>query len=697
MKHLRPHGRWLLLVLAALLPRLLQLDRFITADEILFLDHARDFLEGLVSGDLTLTLGIGYPGVTLAWANALGLMFLYGFSRLDLVRVPLAGRSLSEFLAGADLQPLPYYVTGRVVGGLLVAALLVFLYTLARRLLASEKHPWGELAVLLGVLLLALDPYVLGYSRLMHIAVTLALLMLLAVMAWMLWLKEGARRWVLLTGLFSGLALLTKSTALLLFPILPGLALLYWLIEGPTSAGADGSRWKWWGRTIIGVLGALVIAGLVFFVLWPAMWQVPGTALALTFGKLWVDKEAGQGNLGMFWMGQFVEDPGPGFYLVAALLKLSPLMLVGLVVSLVSLRPTRERWGEWGLWAYALLYLLVMTIAAKKSVRYMLPAFAAFGLLAAYGLIHLGRWAGDAPSARRESETQGDAIASIPGRRSRLVIIGLLLLVALTYGPYYLSYYNPLLIGWRWAPKALLVGWGEGLADAARFLNQKPNAEKAEVAAWYDWTFAPFYVGQTLPMSTENALRADYSVFYINQVQRNIPDPNLITYFQRRRPEYIVRLNGIDYAWVYPAISSDGSLPTSAIPVGVTMGDAVVLEGYEARPDSTDQGLIVTLYWRPLRSELSDYFVYVRAVDGAGQIHAQTDSPPVMGFWPTTRWEVDKLVADEQVLGRPPGTAPGAYRLEVGMYNPQTWAVLEPASGERGQGDGLLLGEVILP
>jgi hypothetical protein len=35
--------------------------------------------------------------------------------------------------------------------------------------------------------------------------------------------------------------------------------------------------------------------------------------------------------------------------------------------------------------------------------------------------------------------------------------------------------------------------------------------------------------------------------------------------------------------------------------------------------------------------------------------------------------------------------------LEVGMYDPQTWAVLEPASGERGEGGGVLLGEVMLP
>jgi hypothetical protein len=228
-------------------------------------------------------------------------------------------------------------------------------------------------------------------------------------------------------------------------------------------------------------------------------------------------------------------------------------------------------------------------------------------------------------------------------------------------------------------------------------LNQQSGAGEARVAAWYDWTFAPFFKGETLPFSTENALQADYAVLYINQVQRNIPDPNLITYFQRRRPEYVVRLNGIEYAWIYPAITMNGSPPPSATNVRVPMGDMVVLEGYEVRPAPTRPGLTVTLYWRALQSNLPDYFVYVRAVDSAGQIYARADSPPVLGFWPTSRWEGGKLVADEQILLRPPETNPGAYRLEVGMYDPQTWAVLEPASGEKGQGGGLLLGEVTLP
>ncbi|NEP82337.1 MAG: hypothetical protein F6K39_31830 [Okeania sp. SIO3B3] len=59
----------------------------------------------------------------------------------------------------------------------------------------------------------------------------------------------------------------------------------------------------------------------------------------------------------------------------------------------------------------------------------------------------------------------------------------------------------------------------------------------------------------------ELMLSNEYTVLYVNQVQRNIPDPNLIWHFRNERtPEYTVRLNGIDYAWIYrnpPAENTD--------------------------------------------------------------------------------------------------------------------------------------------
>jgi hypothetical protein len=444
------------------------------------------------------------------------------------------------------------------------------------------------------------------------------------------------------------------------------------------------------------------------------MWVDPAGALSLTFGKLLTDQEAGTGNYGMFWLGHFVQDPGPFFYPVAFALKATPWLLLGLCLSLYSvvssrvlstplllrnthhaIRPTLP------LWLFALTYLLFMTLASKKSVRYLLPAFPTFYLLAGLALYQFSRSVklriSEWRMADGEWRIRNSLVSRFTFHVSRLTPLLFLpiFLFTLFYHPYYFTYNNPLLLGWLWAPRTLLVGWGEGLDEAGRYLNQQPPGV---VAAWYEWLFPLYYQGQVQPPSADNLLTADHTVLYLNQIQRNLPDPNLITYFQRRPPEYTVRLSGIDYAWVYPGpVIGLRPDPTPQYPLGGDFGGEVRLLGYNlSQPQLSGQPLIVTLYWRVLATPPADRFVYLRLIDAQGHIWARADSPPVMGFWPATRLQPDMLIEDAQEVPIPPGTPPGSYRLEVGWYDPASGQTL-PASGQPlGQGGGLLLGEIHL-
>ncbi|MCP4363660.1 MAG: hypothetical protein GY796_37145, partial [Chloroflexi bacterium] len=197
----------------------------------------------------------------------------------------------------------------------------------------------------------------------------------------------------------------------------------------------------WWLPKVGGLLLIFIVAVGLFFSLWPAMWVDPIGTLSLTFGKLFTDQAAGKGNLGLFWLGQFVEDPGPGFYPVAFILKSTPWLLLGLLLSIIQLfsrnaqteandlaqpgltnpgHSGQQEAGEFdnppgvekqlstpkiqtlnpkprtlnpetiSLWLFALTYLLIMTVASKKSIRYMMPAFPAFYLLA--GLAYHQVW-----------------------------------------------------------------------------------------------------------------------------------------------------------------------------------------------------------------------------------------------------------------------------------------------------------------
>jgi hypothetical protein len=140
------------------------------------------------------------------------------------------------------------------------------------------------------------------------------------------------------------------------------------------------------------------------------------------------------------------------------------------------------------------------------------------------------------------------------------LLLGAVVLVQLagvwqTY-PYYLDYYNPLLGGPRKAVDVMMVGWGEGLDQAARYLNQKPNADAMKVISWSaDGCFSYFFKGSAATidydMGISDMRRADYVVLYLNQWQRQAPTPEFLAYFERFSPEYVVRIGGLEYARVY--------------------------------------------------------------------------------------------------------------------------------------------------
>ncbi|MDM8532335.1 glycosyltransferase family 39 protein [Anaerolineales bacterium HSG25] len=661
---------YLIFCLLIFLSRLTQLNWILTADEPLFMEQARQFMLGLSEGDWGQTMGIGYPAIPLMWWSAPAI---YMISLL-----PDGSESLTA------------YAAGRVANGLVCGLLLLLLYQFSRRL-------WNRDAALIGVVLLALDPFLLGYNRLLHIAAPLALFMTLTGLTYLLWWRENRPRWAMLTGLFLGLSLLTKSTALLLFPML-GLIFLSQTISlhrnNSDLTGTSSASQNSLGLIVFHHFLVLLTSMLTFFLLWPAMWVTPVEALSLTFGKLFTDQAAGVGNLGMFWFGEFVEDPGLLFYLVVFLLKTTPLLWLGLLLSLISWRWTVPSTGHdrsrLSLWLFALTYLVIMTLASKKSVRYLLPAIPALYMLAglAYSELLCRLSILNRPAWLRRFRQPAWFVG---------LLVTIQLMVSVPYHPYYLTYYNPVILGWRVAPQTILVGWGEGLESAADHLKQNPPQT---VATWYEWLFPTLYQAETQAVvPQENMITADKTVLYINQIQRDIPSPNIIHYFQtRRQPEQIVRLNGIDYSWIYPGpIAGFVDLSLAQFPLNAQFGDEARLLGYDLTSTPTSgQPLIITLHWQVLVTPPTDRFAYVRLIDLSGHVWVSSDSPPVMGLWPSRKWLPDMQIEDAHELLIPSGTPPGTYQLEVGLYDPTSGQPLPVSGYPIGAGGGLLVGQVQL-
>jgi len=85
----------------------------------------------------------------------------------------------------------------------------------------------------------------------------------------------------------------------------------------------------------------------------------------------------------------------------------------------------------------------------------------------------------------------------------------------------------------------------------AAYLNGKPDSSSLRVTTWYREAFEPQFNGQAESLSYTTLFNSDYVVFYINQLQRRLGWSKFQTCCAHRTPEYVARINGIEYAHVY--------------------------------------------------------------------------------------------------------------------------------------------------
>jgi hypothetical protein len=291
-------------------------------------------------------------------------------------------------------------------------------------------------------------------------------------------------------------------------------------------------------RALLDLLVWCTLALGTVVALWPALW-----ALGLTevLGRIvaFTRETGGQPDeVGSFFLGVVGADPGPFYYPVATLFRLSPFATIGLVaLALLHRRLAAQTRGQAGwLLLFVLGFTLMMTLGPKKFDRYLLPIFPALVTLAALG------WA--------------LVVSGRSGRLARVAVGGSLLLLAAwpwasTY-PYPLAYYNPLLGGGATAQRAVMVGNGEGLDQAARWIAEQPESADLWVAAHSFDILAAMIPGQGEPLRDGVPSDADYIVTYGRRIQMQRWGRSLEQYFAENPPVSTVWINGIEYARVHP-------------------------------------------------------------------------------------------------------------------------------------------------
>lgn len=118
-------------------------------------------------------------------------------------------------------------------------------------------------------------------------------------------------------------------------------------------------------------------------------------------------------------------------------------------------------------------------------------------------------------------------------------------------------------------------------------------------------------------------------------------------------------------------------------PLQINFDDQLMLIGYDLLPGGSvraDGLLELSLYWRVLRPPDADYSIAVHLIDDQGRRYGQKDSQHPAGY-PASRWRMSVYGRDLHRLAVWPGTPPGEYTIQVGVYDVTTGRSLDVRDG----------------
>lgn len=673
MTNLKPSWRNLITVIGlfilALIPRIIKLGSMWGTDERYHWQLSNEFFLALIRGDWANTVPQGLPGLTLAWIDTLAITLKYAWSWL------LSGGVVSLDQVMAIDRPFALLAQRQLPVVLVNTFIVVGLYLLSRRIL-------GWKAALAGITLVIFDPFLLAESRVMRFEALVAGLMPLSLLAAIVYLKTQlspqptgpethqpqGTRYLILSAVLAALAMLTKISAIFLIPATGLLGTLTLLSLKPTHPTPHipnlKSKITHLTKTYL-IWIALVL--FCFWLFWPAMWVAPVDTLR----EVWhfVDEASDDGFAGrgvFFWGTVYPDDPGTFFYPVTLAFRLTPLSSIGLIIAVVVLIATfRQRWpvrdesgwqwlGVALLLLYALMFMGMMTLGAKKYDRYLMPIYPALDLVAGAGWLWLAQGLIERWRPKRPQLALGTA---------GLVLLAAAGLIALPHLPYYYTHYNALLGGIRQAVNYVPVGYAEGLDQMAAYLEQKPNAAELRVASGNSSKLHGLFSGDTIALANLDGkwVQGDYVFIYISQLQRGKHEPDILAYLARHEPEYTLVLHGLEYAWLYPGPAAEyyGG--------GHKLEGRGTLFGYDLGRTELNAGesLPVTLYWRNEGQQPTDRF-FIRLMDIDGYIWAETFAQPRPGFEAANHQE-NAIVESEASLTLPIGMPPGDYFFKPGF------------------------------
>lgn len=506
----------------------------LTTDEVNWLQRSKDFRVAVATGDFEAAVAAPRgvpatrPGVPTMWLGAiavhsLGPPFEY---RDDLQR--RRGQQLMAVWCSLWLLPL---------------------------MLATRRLFGPRVALITGGLL-AVEPLLVGHSRLLHTdaaltvtAATAALALLAAFEALRselqvadqtAWWRSPSTHWAVLAGVAGSMAVLTKLSALpLLVPLGATAVGVHVALGWRERRGADRHAWlQPLAQATRLALTTATTTIIVALAIWPALWADPIEAITVSVEAAKLASDASP----RLFLGEVIARGDWRFYPVAAYFRTSAWLFVGAIAAVLltikrraSGRPRQmSRRLAIGLAAYTFPYLIVISTAEKQYGRYLLP------------LLPIGAIAVAVVAASVVERFRPRRLVPVTGWAA----LAATALWTSSLAPYQISHVDPLVGGQRVAVRNIPLGWGEGLE---RF---DLGGERCD-SYWAQGNFWAFVFCSRVDDSwlDGDADPPEYIGRYVTEVQIAETDPRLDAYLRDHAElVFTAKMGGFAYAEVWRTI-----------------------------------------------------------------------------------------------------------------------------------------------
>lgn len=541
-----------LLLLIVITPsHIIQNDQTVTIDEPWWMISGSNYYYALTHRDFENTRYDYHPAVTTTWMVTAGMLSYFpeyrglGQGYFD-VRKP----HYEEFLRAQGKDVLTILRNGRYVQTTVILFFAVIAFYFLQLII-------GRSIAFLSVSIAMLAPFFLGHARLFNHEGMLAIFVLVSFLAIYVYLhKERKLIYLLISGASFGLAQLTKSSSIVLIGVIGLMLLIQFMRKDETPLR---SKLIFVSKTLSIWLAS---AAFTYFLLWPGMWVAPGKMLSEVYGNAF--SYAFQGAR-LDAIDEIEETPPAEFniasriagirlYITYWLSGTTFITWLGMIFACFLFFSKSKIENTKSLITYLLilgtLFILMFGfVQGRNYAHYITSTFLAFDIIAGIG------WGFAWMYSQNKWQILNKTYASVT------FIIALLLTqigFGLPYAPYYFTYKNP------FAKQPATFGYGEGYNLAVNYLSAKPNAQDMQVYVYNGMgTFSYLFAGETLVFKrvylvdksyeqiVEEIKSSEYLVLYPVIRNQQPETEKLFTAFEHIAPEATIRINGIDYVYIY--------------------------------------------------------------------------------------------------------------------------------------------------